>query len=125
MLQKTNTTKSQRYNKAKVNFFLMLNGQSWSAGDSVPCGDSGRQDEEALSSDTQLINTTWDASAKGSSIANEMHGHDYPELGTGPDWLPGAGQCRGVHGILDDTESNFMQYRAKFCRPLLFPQCLA
>ena len=72
MLQKTNTPKSQRYNKAKVNFFLMLNGQSWSVGDSVPCGDSGRQDEEALSSDTQLINTTWDASAKGSSIANEM-----------------------------------------------------
>ena len=47
-------------------------GKSWSAGDSVPCGDSGRQDEEALSSDTQLINTTWDASAKGSSIANEV-----------------------------------------------------
>ena len=72
MLQKPNTPKSQRYNKAKVNFLLMLNGQSWSAGDSVPCDDPESQDEEALSSDTQLMNTTWDASAKGSSVANEM-----------------------------------------------------
>lgn len=35
----------------------------------------------------------------------KCYGLDWFELVTGPDWLPGAGKCWGVHGVLDEHRS--------------------
>ena len=35
----------------------------------------------------------------------KCYGLDWFELVAGPDWLPGAGKCWGVRGILDDHYS--------------------
>lgn len=92
----------------------MLNGQCRSVGDSAPCGDSRSQDEGASSSETSLINTTGEERARRPRQPIKCYGFDQSELVTGPDWLQGAGNHRGVHGLSDehyslcDTEPDFV-----------------